>query len=108
MFRVSFHWMEANDATPGGVPVELTQKLTHHRLMMRGTGGSSPRCVALEGETGVAARCGIHPHRPSPCRAFEASWSEGRSNDRCDAARVAHDLPPLTPADWENPAKPAA
>ncbi|CAN5371229.1 YkgJ family cysteine cluster protein [soil metagenome] len=100
MFRVSFYWREADDFTPGGVPVELTQPLTAHRLMMKGTGGASPRCVALEGEIGVKAGCGIHPRRPTPCRDFDASWSNGQPHDRCDRARASVGLRPLTPDDW--------
>jgi len=100
MFRVSFYWREGSDVTPGGVPVELTEQLTPHRLMMKGTGGSSPRCVALEGEIGKKVGCQIHPHRPTPCRAFAASWSEGEANDRCDRARATIGLPPLTLEDW--------
>ncbi len=107
MFRVSFYWAEADDAAPGGVPAELTEKFGPFRRIMRGTNGASPRCVALQGELGKAAGCGIHPHRPSVCRAFEASWSEGRPNPRCDQARARHGLPPLTPDDWiESPNSP--
>jgi Fe-S-cluster containining protein len=103
LFRVSFYWAEASDATPGGVPVELTEKITPHRLMMKGTGGSSPRCIALQGALGHNVACGIHPCRPSVCRAFEASWSEGRPNPRCDEARARFGLRPLTPEDWTDP-----
>jgi len=103
-FRVSFYWGEADDVTPGGVPVELTEKLTHHRLMMKGTGGSTPRCVALVGEIGGAHGCSIHPRRPTPCRDFPASYSDGVTpHDRCDKARAKYGLPPLTPADWQDP-----
>lgn len=103
LFRVSFYWGEADDVTPGGVPVELTEKLTPHRLMMKGTGGSSPRCIALEGDIGGKIGCGIHPQRPSVCRAFPASFSEGVRNERCDEARARYGLRALIPEDWRDP-----
>ena len=103
IFRVSFYWAEADDVTPGGVPAELTEKMTPHRLMMKGTGGSTPRCVALEGEIGGPIGCSIHPRRPTPCRDFSASYSDGVTrHERCDQARAGHGLPPLTPADWQD------
>lgn len=99
-FRASFYWAEADDATPGGVPVELTRKLTPHLRVMLGTEGPAPRCIALEGQIGVATRCAIHPRRSSVCREFPPSYEDGSPNPRCDAARARHGLPPLTPADW--------
>jgi Fe-S-cluster containining protein len=71
--------------------------------MMKGTSGSNPRCVALEGTVGESVRCTIHPSRPSPCRAFEASWSNGRHEPRCDEARAKYGLAPLKPEDWHAP-----
>ncbi len=103
-FRCSFHWSEADDATPGGVPVALTENLTVHRRAMRGTNAEQPRCVALAGTIGQQVRCTIHTRRPTTCRDFPASYSDGAPNERCDAARAAIGLPPLTPADWECPA----
>jgi len=106
LFRVSFYWGEADDATPGGVPVGLTEQLTAHRLMMKGTGAPPHRCVALEGELGKSVRCSIHQNRPSPCRAFEASWANGAPHDRCDEARARYGMPPLKPEDWLDPVSP--
>ncbi len=103
MFRVSFYWGESNLTTPGGVPVEMTDRLGPHRLMMKGTGGSNPRCVALEGELCKQVFCSIHPNRPSVCRAFDASWVNGVQNERCDQARARFGLPPLKPEDWISP-----
>lgn len=99
-YRVSFYWAEADDASPGGVPVALTERLNAHRCAMRGTQKSQPRCIALEGRIGEAVQCRIHPQRPSPCREFEASWAAGEAQPRCDDARQRWALPPLTPADW--------
>jgi len=82
----------------GGVtPAALTRQIGPHRVAMRGTDTARPRCVALEGEIGAAALCTIYEQRPSPCREFAESWADGRRNERCDKARAAHGLPPLTP-----------
>jgi Fe-S-cluster containining protein len=105
-FRASFYWAEADDASPGGVPVALTEKLTPHLRVMKGTNQPAPRCVALLGEIGQSVRCTIHPQRSTVCRDFDASWSNGEPNPRCDAARARHGLPPLTPDDWISPEPP--
>lgn len=109
MFRVSFHWMEAEDATPGGVPLDMVQAAPlPHRLMMRGTGSEPVRCVALEGEIGRSVRCSIHGRRPSPCRSFAASYEDGATpSPRCDEARARHGMRPLAPEDWALPAPPS-
>ncbi len=105
-FRASFYWAEGDDATPGGVPVALTEKLTPVMRVMRGTNQPQPRCIALEGDIGRAVRCTIHPQRASVCRDFPAAWESGEPHDRCDAARARHGLPPLTPDDWRDPDAP--
>lgn len=92
--------MEAEPATGGQVPPELTEKLDPHRLAMRGTQAYHPRCAALEGRVGVAVRCSIHPQRPSVCREVQPSWEFGEPSAQCDKARMIHGLPPLTPEDW--------
>lgn len=99
-FRIAFHWSETDPALGGTVPAELTEKLDPHRVVMRGTQSKTPRCVALVGEIGVAAYCGIHPIKPSVCREVEPSWEFGRHSPQCDKGRIAHGLLPLTPADW--------
>ncbi|RRN59266.1 YkgJ family cysteine cluster protein [Pseudoxanthomonas sp. SGNA-20] len=99
-YRVAFHWMESDEVTEGGVPAALTQRLDAHRLCMRGTYGPPVRCVALDADIGVYSRCTIHPNRPSVCREVDASWEFGAASSQCDRARIAHGLPPLTPADW--------
>ena len=99
-YRASFYWAEAEDASPGGVPVELTEPLGPHTRVMRGTNANSPRCVALAGVVGRAVACAIYEGRSSVCRDFVPSWRDGRHEPRCDAARAAHGLPPLTPEDW--------
>ena len=101
-FRASFPYREADDLTPGGVPVELTDDITQFYRAMKGTDAKRPRCVALDGEIGRTARCGIHPARSSTCRDFPAAYVDGSAtpHDRCDRAREAHGLPPLRPEDW--------
>lgn len=89
------------EALPGpeAVPEALTTPVTPFLLAMQGTLVEPPRCVALEGEIGLACACSIHPQRPSPCREFEASWAGGEHQPRCDQARRRHGLPPLSPED---------
>jgi hypothetical protein len=41
------------------------------------------------------------------CRDIVPSWENGEHNPRCDEARLAHGLTPLTPADWEEAPAPA-
>jgi len=101
-YRASFYWAEADDATPGGVPAELTTKLDDFRRMMIGTSGSTPRCIALEGEIGKEVRCTIYENRSSVCRNFPASWADGKPNERCDKARAVWGLSPLEPDSWDD------
>ncbi len=102
-FRVAFHWSEAESFLGGEVPAELTAKLDPHRLVMRGTEFGPLRCVALQGEVGVQASCGIYARRPSVCREVSPSWEFGEASAQCDKARLAHGLAPLTPQDWIDP-----
>lgn len=99
-YRVSFYWAEADDGTPGGVPVSLTEVVTPHLRAMRGTNQPLPRCIALDGTIGEHVHCTVYPQRPSPCRDFLPSFERGATNPRCDAARAAWGLSPLSPADW--------
>ena len=99
-FRASFYWAEADDQTPGGVPVALTNKLTPHLRVMKGTDSRTPRCIALRGEIGGQTFCAIHPMRASTCREFPPSLEDGTANERCDGARQRWGLQPLTAADW--------
>jgi hypothetical protein len=102
-YRASFYWAEADDATPNGVPAELTEKLNDFYLAMKGTTGSKPRCVALMGIICKSVHCAIYERRSTSCREFEASWKDGHTNPRCDKARIAWGLPPLEPGAWPNP-----
>ncbi|MGB1580718.1 MAG: YkgJ family cysteine cluster protein [Nevskiales bacterium] len=100
-YRASFYWAEADDATPGGVPVALTAPLTPYLRVMRGTDQPQPRCIALMGEIGRDVYCNIHPQRASVCRDYPPSYEDGKPNPRCDEARAVHGLPPLTLQDWQ-------
>src|SRR5689334_14026830 len=101
-FRVSFYWGEADDLTPGGVPVELTEEAPPFRRVMKGTNQRhNMRCVALEGRFGEEVSCSVYSSRPSPCRAFEASYENGTKNKRCDEARAKYGLKPLKAEDWK-------
>jgi Fe-S-cluster containining protein len=102
-YRASFYWTEAEDLTPGGVPLELTKKLNDFRLVMKGSGGESPRCIAMKGFIGRKVSCSIYEKRPSVCREFEPSWQNTTPNPRCDMARLAWDLEPLKPESWLDP-----
>ena len=99
-FRASFYWAEADDATPDGVPTHLTDDFPPHFRIMKGTNSKSPRCIALIGQIGRSVYCDIHPRRSTVCRDFPPSYENGVVNERCDQARAAHQLPPLTPEDW--------
>jgi hypothetical protein len=60
----------------------------------------------LHGTIGQATLCAIHPQRSTVCREFAPAWENGEPNERCDKARAAHGLPPLTPGDWRRPTEP--
>ncbi len=95
-FRVSFFWGECA-STGGSVPDDLTVQISPYHVAMKGTEANPARCVSLLGEVGCGVRCTMYEQRSSSCRDFEASWADGQHNPRCDAARAAHGLPPLSP-----------
>jgi uncharacterized protein len=105
-FRVAFHWSESDRFLGGQTPPELTETLDPHRVVMRGTQARAPRCVALQGEIGQAAHCGIYAQRPSPCRELLPAWENGQPSPQCDRARAAHGLPALSPETWIDPEGP--
>ena len=104
-WRVQFYWREAERGdSPHPVPAGLYEELDDIRRAMRGTTAKHrPRCVALGGRIGEEVGCKVYENRPSPCRAFQASFEDGIKNPRCDEARAAHGLRPLTSVDWETP-----
>ncbi len=101
-WRVQFYWREAEKADSGHpVPPGYFEELNETLRAMSGTTAKHrPRCDALAGKIGESVGCRIYGNRPSPCRAFEASFENGRKNSRCDEARAAHGLRPLVTADW--------
>lgn len=106
-YRASFYWREADDVTPGGVPVGMTEHLQDLYRVMIGTNQKNPRCIALLGDIGSSVGCSIYEQRSTVCRDFMPSLHDGVTvNDRCDKARAIHNLPPLTLADWAEPAAP--
>lgn len=103
-FRVGFYWREAEESAEPGrppVPVELTEDYSNFNRCMKGTNTKHyNRCVALEGKLGATVSCSIYSSRPTPCREFAASFEDGIRKPRCDQARAAYGLAPLSRADW--------
>lgn len=102
-FRASFYWAEDEAFAVNGVPSQLTEKLNDFFLVMKGTNHLRPHCIALEGSIGRDARCGIYLRRSSVCRNFDPAWYSDKPNPRCDKARLAWGLAPLTPEAWLEP-----
>lgn len=101
-FRVSFYWREAEPSEHDfAVPELYWEDTTPTYRAMKGTNTKhQPKCVALKGRIGDRVSCSIYSQRPSPCRAFEASYETGVHNEKCDRAREKHGLKPLTKAHW--------
>ena len=97
VFRASFYWAEADDATRGGVPAALTARAGALRRAMRRR--PDGRCVALRGKPGRRVCCSIYERRPSVCRSFEPHWQAGGEGSRCLEARRRLGLPPLQQRD---------
>ena len=103
-FRVSFFWEETTTATPDGVPNELTEEVDEFIQCMQGTNHPSPRCIALQGKIGEKVGCSIYQNRSTTCRDFGLHCEENHlfiDNEnltRCNEARKAWNLPPLTRA----------
>ncbi|MHD0644779.1 YkgJ family cysteine cluster protein [Pseudomonas aeruginosa] len=93
-FRVSFFWGECQSAG-GTVPDDAVTQISPTLVAMNGTNAKPARCEKLAGEIGYTVGCTMYESRSTPCRDFEASWSNGEPNPRCDDARAAHGLPPL-------------
>ena len=92
-YRASFYWAECDDATPGGVPARMTDRVTLFQRAMRRT--RSGRCIALRGTPGRRVRCSIYASRPSVCRQYEPAWQPGPDGQRCNEARARLGLAPL-------------
>ncbi|MDP2196787.1 MAG: YkgJ family cysteine cluster protein [Rhodocyclaceae bacterium] len=94
-YRVTLPRVELDSAPGGWVPVALTEPYTATTACMREHPDAPGRCIALEGNVGVAVRCAIYPQRPSACSEFAPLSALGRGDDACDAARRRRGLPPL-------------
>ncbi len=104
-FRVAFYWRETEgvmtEKSNWKVPIDKTVDLDDFYKCMKGTEKKhNPKCNSLKGEIGKFAICTMYESRPTPCRAFCASFENGKSNQRCDQARLKHGLKPLTREDW--------
>ena len=96
-FRVEFYWREAEKDSEHKVPKKLTEDLNSFKRCMKGTlYKNGNRCTALAGKVGKSVGCTIYSNRPSPCRNFQYSYADGKPSKRCDEARAAHGLKPLT------------
>jgi uncharacterized protein len=104
-FRVSFYWEETSAADSEGIPVELTEKVSDFLQCMQGTNQPHPRCIALQGTIGENVTCQIYNKRSSTCRDFGLHdkdgklFMDGENLIRCNEARKAWNLPPLTRAE---------
>ncbi len=95
-FRVEFYWREAEKNSEHQVPIKLTEDINDFKRGMKGTQEKNGnRCVALQGKVGKCVSCAIYTNRSTPCRRFQASYTDGKPNKRCDEARAAHGLKPL-------------
>jgi uncharacterized protein len=104
-FRVSFFWEETSAVNPDGVPQEMTKELSEFLQCMQGTDQPAPRCIALSGKIGEEVGCTIYSRRSSTCYEFGLHLEhgdlqvDGENLIRCNQARQAWNLPPLTRSD---------
>jgi Fe-S-cluster containining protein len=96
-FRVAFPREEASDVPQGLVPLEFTTASGRNTLVMKGTEGRNPRCLALVGFVGACVSCLLYDRRPSTCRAFRGAWEADRVSPLCNNARARFGLPPFEP-----------
>lgn len=81
-------------------PEIYVTQLDENTAAMRGTLEQRIRCIALSGNIGTEVQCSIYNNRPTCCRKFQASYENGERNKRCDKARMAKGLTPLSIDDW--------
>ena len=103
LFRASFYWAETSEYTPGGVPSDLTIKINDFYVAMKGSEKNPPRCDGLIGMIGRKVHCKIYENRSSICREFKPAFEDDVPSPRCDQARIAWRLKPLTPETWISP-----
>ncbi len=101
IFRVSFCRSELSTGGDWKVPSHVVEDTGGQAVSLKGTTKAHrPSCINLQGKIGKEVGCSIYESRPSPCRNFAASYEDGYHRDRCDQARQAHGLKPLTKLDW--------
>jgi len=100
-YRVTFYWRERSDHQSNGVPEELCEDFNDFRCAMKGTNQPNPRCLSLLGIIGKHVFCKIYWRRPTVCRDIEPSYKNGYPEIKCDKARIAYGLPPLSPEIWK-------
>lgn len=102
IFRVSFPRGELLGSQSWVVPDTVVEDPGQHIVSLKGTVRKSgrPSCEQLKGRIGKSVNCQIYDVRPTPCRQFQASFEDGTHRPRCDEARRAHGLKPLTRKDW--------
>ena len=88
-FRVNF-----NTKINPQVPQEMVVFYDRKQMAMKGAEKFKGRCVALDGEIGVNAKCSIYEKRPNLCALFPVWLPNGKQNPRCAKARKFHGLPP--------------
>lgn len=76
---------EVTDEEALALPERFRLQIIDGELATRDRPGGV-RCVALEGELGVAVRCEVHAVRPAVCRAFTAG-SQHCLDARADVLR---------------------
>ncbi len=101
-YRVTFYWRERSDCKQDGMPESLCEDFNSFRCVMKGTNQPNPRCIALMGTIGKHVLCKIYWRRPTVCREIEPSYKNGYPEPKCDKARLAYGLPPLTPDVWKS------
>jgi Fe-S-cluster containining protein len=103
-FRVSFPWEETSESDSNGVPFDLTEPVNEFLQCMKGTNQPHPRCLMLQGKIGTRVGCAIYNKRATTCRDFGLHCKnghlqvDGENLERCNEARKAWNLPPLTRA----------
>jgi len=83
------------DSAGGTVPAPLTEPYTPTTACMREHPDHPRRCIALEGDVGIAVRCTIYEMRPAACRDFAPLSAIGLGDEACDDARRRVGLAPL-------------
>lgn len=99
-YRASFPFFEVKER---GIPEDMVEEINFPYVAMKGTHQCKPvRCTALKGTIGAfGTTCSIYEVRASACRDFWPTLEDGSTrNEKCDKARLAHGMVPLSTHDW--------